>query len=500
MTTFDPAKSGFSRVFLIEGGPRPDHEPDFQACLVAGAIERSFGDVTDIECPDPSEYGNFITVGQIRGADERATVTLNGRYAVDVASELLRLAQKKCEVDVHIHFGADSNPSEFRTFTKALVLENAILQDWSTDELGALESGNQNPVGESTNVSAADVWEVLPITTSQRASDITLNEIVDITIYDSSSCGSGSRDDSDGCQRVFAVAKATVGSPGTPPDLLYSLTGGSTWQTTEVDTLTSAEDPTGVAGVGGYIVVISEDADSLSYADRDDFDGTTNPTWTEVTTGVVAAGSPRAIYSVDTLAFVAGEGGYVYSFSDPGSGLTALDEGSATSDDLADVHALSENLAVAVGANGSVVYTTDGETWSATSANPSANGLTAVLMLSESVWLVGDDAGDLYYTTNSGSSWTAKAFPGSGSGSVIDLAASPAGGVWLSHQTAATAGRLLRSYDGGHQWLVMPENVGSIPANDKITALATCEKDANLCIGGGLADDAAAGIIVLAQD
>ena len=500
MTTLDPVKSGFSRVFLIEGGPRPDHEPAFQSCLVAGAVERSFGDVTDIECPDPVQYGSFITVGQIRGADERATVTLNGRYAADVASELLRLAKKKCEVDVHIHFGADSTPSEFRTFTKALVLEEAILQDWSTDDVGALGSGDQNPVNETTNVSAADVWEVLPINITQRASSLTLNELVDVTIFDSPSCGSGTSSDSDGCQKVFAAAKATVGSPGTSPDMLYSLDGGTTWNTTEISTLDPTQDPTGVAGVNGYVVVISSAADSLSYADRDEFDGTSTPTWTEVTTGIVAAGSPNAIHSVTTKAFIVGDGGHVYSTLDPTSGVTADETGDATSQNLNDVHALTEKLAVAVGEAGAVIYTTDGSTWSVASASPSANGLDAVLMLSESVWLVGDDAGGLYYTTNSGVSWTSQTFPGSGSGVVNDIAWSPAGVLWLSHQTTGTAGRLLRSYDGGNQWQVMPEGTGSIPANDQITALATCSRDPNLVIGAGLADDGSAGILVLAQD
>ncbi len=37
MTT--PLQSGFSRVFLIDGGARPDHEPEFMSCMRAGSDE-----------------------------------------------------------------------------------------------------------------------------------------------------------------------------------------------------------------------------------------------------------------------------------------------------------------------------------------------------------------------------------------------------------------------------------------------------------------------------
>lgn len=494
------ALNSFSRVFIIEGRARPDHEPDFQSCVIAGAVEQNFGDVTDIECPDPNEYGKFQKIGQIRGAEERATVTLTGRYAADIRSELLRLARKGCAVDVHIHFGTCSTPSDFKTFTKAVVLEDAILTNYSTEDLGALESGNQAGINESTDISATALYEVLPVSVVQKASDLTLNSVIDVTSYDSRACGSDCQDDSDGCEKFFAVASPSTGSPGTNPDVIYTLDGGATWQAVEVTTLTAAQEPTGIAGVAGYVVVISNDAGSLSYADRADFDGTTAPEWTEVTTGFNVSGAPNAIASVGNKAFVVGDGGYIYSTDDPTGGVTELDAGVATSDNLNDVDALDDTYAVAVGENGAVVYTEDGVSWAAASAEPVNATLNAVLILSKGVWLVGAANGNLYYTVNGGVSWSSQGFTGSGSGSVTALAKSPAGVIWLAHQTASTAGRLLRSYDGGNQWTVLPEGVGSIPANDKINAIATCLHDPNRAVAAGLADNATAGVLLLASD
>jgi hypothetical protein len=45
----------------------------------------------------------------------------------------------------------------------------------------------------------------------------------------------------------------------------------------------------------------------------------------------------------------------------------------------------------------------------------------------------------------------------------------------------------------------MPENVGTLPLSDKFTTLVACPNDPNLVYAGGLADNAADGIIVQGQ-
>ena len=86
---YNPGKSAFTRVFITEGRARPDHSPEYQSCMRAGSISQSFGDIERIECPSDAEYGQFDEVGRIQGAIERASSSLVGRYAADLASELL---------------------------------------------------------------------------------------------------------------------------------------------------------------------------------------------------------------------------------------------------------------------------------------------------------------------------------------------------------------------------------------------------------------------------
>lgn len=488
------AVNSYSRVFIVEGRHRPDHKPAFQACLMAGSIEQNFGDVTDIECPDPNEYGKFITVGQIRGAEERVTLPLSGIYDTDVISTLAKLAQKGCAADVHVHFGTTETPNNFDSFSKAIVVESGFFTNWGTDDLGTLSSDNQAAVEENSQLSGESFYELVPVNVIQRASTLTLNEIVDGAVCDPRNCGT---DESDGCNKFFFIAKPDTGSPGTNPDLIYTTDGGTTWYSQEVTTMAITDQPGGIECFGSYVVITNTTQDSMTYILRSELDGVSTPTLTEVTTGFNATGSPGKIAVAGTNGFIVGAAGYVYLLQDVSSGVTVLDAGSATSEDLLAVDAYSEDEAVAVGANGAVIYTTDGSTWSATSAAPSANNLNAVVMLTEDVWLVGDAAGSLYYTVNQGISWSEKTFIGSGSGEVTALAMSNRGTLWMGHQTAATRARLLRSYNGGYSWKVLPEGVGSIPAIDKINDIAACDYDANVAFASGIADDSTGGAILM---
>ncbi len=500
MTVKNPAKTGYSRVYLIEGQARPDHAPEYQSCLKAGAAAQGFGDVTKVECPSDSDYGKFEEVAQIRGAVERATMPLTGLYAADVASEVLRLARKGCAVDVQVHFGACTDPRVFNDFTKSVILENTIITNWSTDDLGALESGEQGKINESADLSSKSVYEVVPIAFAKKADDIVVNEVIDVVICDAISCGDCA-DESGGCDKIYALTKTAGGSPATFPDVVFSLDGGVVWGAHDVESVTTSAEPSAIFCLGSYVVVTDYGGDAIHYVLKSDLNTYTDPTWTKVATGIVAAGSPNDAWSAGSMTFIVGDAGYVYSCIDPTAGVTVLDAGIATVQNLNAVHALDDSFAVAVGDNGAIVYTTDGVTWIALTNTPAGAGIhfRCVWCKSEKVWFVGTSAGKLYYTVDGGVTWTLKSFSGSGAGVIRDIAFSSDSIGYLAHSTATPAGRILRTYDGGYSWKILPEGSGTIQANDYIGAIATCENDVNMVVGGGLADNATDGILLLGK-
>jgi len=507
---FTPDQTGFSRVFILEGRAGPTHAPNFQSCMMAGGVSHSLGDVEKIECPSSDRYDDFVAMGEVTGAEDRPTSSLTGRYAADLASKLLELKRRKCPNDVQIHIGVCTDPSAFDVFSKNMIWEGARITDYSTEDLGALSSDQRAAVNESVDLSMEDFYEVLQLTFQRHADDTITNELVDVVVCDQISCGD-CEDESFGCEKIYAVSLAAGGSPGTPADVVFSLDKGVTWFAHDVDTLQAAEDPTGIACVGIYIVVVSNDSCSLHYAEKADITNLVDPVFTEQATGFVAGNCPNDIWSVGTLAFIVGDNGYVYSTSDPTGGVSVVDAGVATSLDLEAVHALDANFAVAVGDSGAIVMTANGTTWSVVTPTNVlfTQNWHAVWVKNEREWWIGGatvgGVGQLWYTLDGGVTWFMKGADGNPGlpGTYIDIediSFASDSVMYVSGTIAGPRGRILRSFNGGYTFLVLPEGTSTMPLADQFTAIAACSDDENFVVGVGLADDGADGILVIGQD
>lgn len=494
---FTPATRGSSRAFFIKWRARPDRTADYQGCLMAGALDQALGDVSKIECPSPISFNEYIEIGQMRDAVERASSELTGRFPLNRRSDMKTLADIRCPLDVHINLGNCQQPTSVNGFTKKLILEQVFITNYSTTELGSLASSDDTEVDETGAVSVRNWYEVLELNTAERGADVVTNPLEDVVICSRISCGDCD-DEDDGCERIYAVGDSGPGSPGTGPDVIYSLDRGVTLAADEIDTLTSSENADGIACLGDYVVVVSNDAGEVHYKLRATIDAGTAGGWADNNDNIAAGGEPNDIWSVGNYAFICGDAGYIYGMSVPTT-ITVLDAGVATAQNLAAIHALDDNFAVAVGAAGAVVYTRDRTTWQAATA-PAAVALQAVWAKSEDEWYVGASNGAGYYTVDGGNTWTALAgFPVTLT-NIEDICFSTDSVMYLSGQVAGPAGVILRSYDSGNTWVSIPEGVGTMPANDEVTAIAACQFDANFVVGVGLGDDASDGFYVVGQD
>lgn len=486
-----------SRVWIIQDGAAPHHVPKYKGLSRITGITVNFGDVTPTRVPDPDQYGRFIVVDKIRGEPGLPTTTLQSRME-RVISDLLKLSRDSCEFSVQAHIGVCQNPQDFNGgWEKVHVFERAVATQYTSGELGALDQGQDATIDEEIAITAEDYYEVVPLLPAELAANELVQEVIAVAICDSKQCGICGLP-SDGCQRILAVTKSAGGSPGLPAEVVYSANQGGSFGETIVSTLAANHDPSDATCVGVYFVVVSNSDDAIHYALLSDiFNG--EASWTKVITGIVGAGSPNAIFSVGSaFTWMVGDGGYIYFTSDPTSGFEVQSAGAQTAQNLADIHGMNEFFLVAVGASNAVVYSQDGgSTWSSvTGPNPGV-ALTSVYVKDENIWFVTAADGTLWYTSNQGVSWSEKAFPGSGSGvsTHIDFATDSVG--YLAHQTTATKGRILRTIDGGQSWYVLSEKTGiAIPGNDKVNVVAACGEDANLVLGGGLADDAVDGFLV----
>jgi hypothetical protein len=497
---FNLTMMGNSRVFITEGRGRPDHEPDYKGCMRAGAASQAFGDITRVECQSPDAYNEFDVITEVQGSEEPPTISLIGRYALDVTSDLLRLAKRRCASDLHVHFGACEDPSDFDTFSKGLVIEWARIPTWSTDDLGTLASADNQPVGETADISGRILYEVVQLSVAEKGADIVVNPLEDVIIASKRECGDCDEAD-DGCQRIFAVGDSGSGSPGTAPDLVYSVNGGQTLLADDISSMDASENADALARLNTRIVVVSNDDGAIHYKNISDIVAGTPLLWTRNATGIVVGGEPLDIWSTGLHAFIVGSGGYIYSLTNPVAGVTVLDAALATTSDLNAVHALNKKFAVAVGATGAIVMTTDGLNWEAvTGPSGVVDNWLCVWLKDKKTWLLGNDAGNVYYTVDGGSNWTQLTNLPVTFANVDDIAFSTNNIGYLSGATATPAGVILRTYNGGNSWKAIPEGVTNLPGSDNIDAIAACKYDPNFVVGVGLGDDAADGVFIVGKE
>lgn len=492
----DPVRSPFSRVFTIEDRAGPRNAPEYQGQARAMGPSWAFGGRTPIREPDPSRYNAFVIIDAIKAERELPTLSLENRYQYTV-SELLSLAKRGCPFDVQVHFGKCQDPRDFNGgWDKILVLEAADISNWSTNELGALEQGQDVIVNETVDMNGFDLLEIKKLGFAAMAEAQVVQEVVDITICDAISCGVCGIA-STGCQRWFSIQLAAGGSPGLPAEIVFSEDGGSTIEETNVTTLPANRNPSALLCVGTQLVVVSNGDCALHYALITDVI-TPPAAWTRNAAGLVCvAGAPNDIFSAGSAhTWVVGDGGHIYFYSDITAAAMVQTAGAATTQNLNAIHGSDDQNLVAVGNSNAVLRTQNGgETWTLITGPAVGINLNTIWMRSADSWFIGAANGRLWYTRDAGVTWTEKAFPGSGAGVVRDIVfATPTVG-YMAHDTATPLGRILRSINGGFDWYVLPEGTGSLPDNDRINAVAACGEDVNIVYGAGLGANAIDGFI-----
>lgn len=470
-------ETGQGRVWLQKFGPRPDQAYAMLSCAKMAGFSKPSGDITRVQCPDPAAYGSFLDVAEIQGAADYPTTSLQTRFST--INYILRLP---CEFDLQTLYGLCKSPGDrVRGWEKAIHFYRSRFTTRSSEDLTALQNDENNPILLTGEVTARGLYEIDPMTYAAFGASSVVTTVLGVAVCDAVSCG-GCQTVSEGGQKIYAVQAAPgAGSPGVLPSLVYSKDGGGSWTMEYIDGLGATEQPTGVACVGDYVVVISNASCSIYYADA-----ATLGTWAEAATGFVAAKCPNAIHSRDAShTWIVGDGGYVYFTSDPTAGVSVQSAGAATTQNLNAVHFADADNGVAVGANNAVIYTNDaGATWAAVTGPVPGQNLLSVWAVSADIWFVGaDNSGRLYYTLDGGTTWVEKTTGMSGTaGDITDIkfTSDPAVG-FFSARLADSTGRIYRTIDGGYSWYRAPEaSGGTIPANTGINALATVAGEANV--------------------
>ena len=334
----------------------------------------------------------------------------------------------------------------------------------------------------------------MPLAVSERGTNVATGEVLDVGLFYNGKLELPPK------ERViaFAVTTINVGSPGNSSDFLYSLDQGTNWFASDVNTLAVTESAKEVAIVGDYVVVVGGTATSygMHFTKWSSLNTVTAPTWTRVTTGFIAANTPNSIVSIGSVGFIAAQTGTVYKVTDAPSGVEVM---TSTGGHLNAIDAYDENTIVAVGASNLVKVCIDGENFSTITGPAVGVSLSAVAVLSPTVFLIGTAAGRLYYTTNGGTSWVEKSFSGAGAagGNVLGLSFATTMVGFMSFKATGIASVLMTT-DGGFSWDIVPSG-GVLSLSVGYNRVGTLDGEPNLVILGGPNENSTTGSILIGE-
>lgn len=490
------------RAFLQFGGARPSNPlryggQDAQYVIIDGVSIPEVGGIDPIYVPSPRRIGEYKLVGRsVTPADlPTATLTLREKHG-PIPRQLFR----SCAFNVYEVHGNCRDLSDFAAgwTSYVLIYAGAIV----TEKDGGTRTGWDSDDGleDGLSITLSSIYPVGALSFGEGAATQIDKEVTDV-VYGSfaAQCGDCGVPN-DGSQWMYAVTKSSGGSPGLPAEVVYSLDGGATWNQVNIDGFGAAEDPVAIDIVGTRLVVVGSGA--YFWSDINILTGVPGA-FTKVTTGFVAAKNPLDLYVAGPREiYFSGQGGYIYFTNDITSGVSVLNAGIASAQNLLRIHG-NGDVIVAVGLSGAIVRSTNrGATWATTTSSPVAlNGLTAVFVLDALRYWIGTDSGRLFYTLTGGELWYEKSFSGGGAGQVKDIVFATDEVGYFSHSTAVPRARVFATINGGADWGNGASRVNNMPTFNYADRIAVPDVTdpavaANNVLVGGLAGNGVDGIVI----
>lgn len=475
------AKQGGWRIFVQEAGSSPANPYNYYGALSLSGLPQEFGAGTPVYVPSSTVRNKWDIIDNIPAAESLVTTDFTQRMDKLLRDFWWDQRRNNCMLNAVIVYDDCGKPDDINDFVSKIVLHKLRLTNFDPGAFNPL-SGDENALNDLTgSLEIQSIDPFRPIKWAEKADAALLAEVLDIVIGDSPSCGDCGTP-SDGCQYVYALQIANSGSPGLSAQVLYSANGFNTTSAMDVTTLAGAS-ANDIAVVGRYIVVVSNADNSHHYALKSDVDAGI-VSWAEVTSGYVASSEPNAMYvKSPAKVFIAADAGYIYLMSNPTNAVTVISDGSATTQNLTAIDGFGSTI-VAVGASNAVLVSNNGgNSFGAITGPSGGNALTTIDVVSEKLWWVGTDNGELWYTINGGDSWVQKVVASDISRVDRVVFVDEIVG-YVSVRPNSGNARVYRTSDNGFSWHNTSPYIESLPAATNINALTPCGY--NKLFGGGV--------------
>lgn len=460
--------AGEGALWVQPGGPNTDLF--YLGCHELGDIDQPKGDVKLLYKPS-EEPNKYEVMGSFQAAPGPVTTSL-----VTLLKRLRdQIENVKCPAAMYVNHVSCGKKNVFGNWDRLFLMERLWITKRGLSKLTSKDPETQDKAEQKYELSSEDMLDLFQMSVVRQTVSET-ESLYDISFCNPEQCAGPCGDSKFAGQTGYIGSGVLSGSPVNVANVLETDDGGvDGWPGVPGNPFAAGEiiiaircfqldrDHTRILAVRG-----TTDAGNPAEVAYSDDDG---HTWTQVNVGSTNAQygfGPQCLMVLDYYhIWLVTNGGYIYFSEDGGATWTAQTSGGVTVQTLYAVHFSDERNGWAVGANNTILKTTDGGTiWSAVTG-PTAQAAVTIL----SVWVhsskrvfLGYNDGKLYYTHDGGTTFNRRdGWTGSGTGKVISMDWYDEYVGLMIHENATTgAGELLFTVTGGTVWeaLTVPTNVG----------------------------------------
>lgn len=466
-----------ARIFYQPCGPLPSSPVQFagqdtQYMTVESASRPIRGGITPIRAPEPGRLGEFRNVGRSREAADFATMTM--RFLEKHGTIPIQWGPQDQPANYYVYRGlceSLDDPTSIQDMVEVYSFAEAMTHDpgprtpgWDNDD--AAEDSIEYTV-------TGGIYALGSMGFQPRFSDLTNTEVMAVTYGQTRGCINCGINDPKGTNRLYAVTRPGVSSPGLLSEVIYTVNGTTGYQVS-IDNKPATSVPLAIAVVGPYLVVL-DDQSSYYYAPINVRTGTIGA-FTRVTFGFTAGAPQDMVVLSPREVLLCGLSGSIYRIRDITAGPEVVSAGDATSQHLRRIKASGDAVLVC-GDSGTLVFSPDrGRSFGLAPSAPSSWGFRAIEVLDPYRWWAGAGSGNggLWYTTDGGYSWASVALESSNEVTDIAFATDEAG--WVSYVTGAGTGRLLSTPNGGANWILSTNaaqrRMLNLPTHQRVNRIA----------------------------
>ena len=491
------------RGFIQFGEAGPENDLEYygksgQYFFVESVSDPETGSISPVNMPDPMRRKKWRLVGREYSPPDLPSYSLilyekHGR----VPRALGRIG---CEFNLFLTVGRCKDPSDFdRGWQDYLhVLEGGVVSD--KDHGTRMSMTDDTPVTSTVTVTLADEYAIGPLGFGPQASVLVTTEVIDGTY--------GIPDACEGCQdgigRQYVVQKAFAGSPAAAAKVFYK-TEDLDWTALPISGIGIAATPVAIRVVGSYLLVLVKSEGAYYYSEINDLTGIPSSSWTKVATGFDAGGPPNDILIASpTEIFIVGDAGFIYRSTSIPAGVSIVDAGSATSENLLRIKG-NEEVIVATGANGAAIKSIDAGLTFASITTPSTVLVQALEVVTALRFWIGDSTGHVWWTKNGGLSWHAVIL-GTQIVAIQDISFATRASGFILGTSSSPQSYVFATQNGGVTWvngIARLPNLATI-VNDRYDRIAqpfsdSSQANVNNVMLVGLAGNGTDGVILTAH-